>query len=191
MATDAPDFARLAWDDPRWDPPQRRAPRHPVRRRARRLAAVTIALATTAAGATAFARLYDRYHARPGGTPAMVAHRTRLPSCGHYRDRWSMIPPPADYRPPPVEEAADRCLLAAFTDGRPAELTVSGGPDDIGHTARTFLRVVGLRTVDVIWEDIPPHGRIEAAELTGCTVLTYDHGRLDAARCHPNRPTSG
>ena len=217
MAADAPDFARLAWDDPRWDPPPRRGLRRqrrvdrnpdlapptdaqPPRRRARhrrrrarwrRVAAITIALATAAAGATAFARLYDRYHARPGGTPAMVAHRTPLPSCGHYRDKWTMTAPPADYRPTRAEAAADRCLLAAFTDGRPAELTVSGGPDDIGHTARTFFRVVGRRTVDVIWEDIPPHGRVEAAELTGCNALGEVHGLLEAFDCHPAYPSYG
>ena len=69
-----------------------------------------------------------------------------------------MTLPAANYRPGEKVLAANRCLLSSFDDGRPAELIVTGGPDDIGHTGVAFYRVVGRHRLDVIWEDIPPSG---------------------------------
>ena len=100
-----------------------------------------------------------------------------------------MIPPPPSYRPNATVLAANECLHSAFDHGRPAELTVTGGPDDIGHTAKTFYRVVGLRTLEVIWEDIPPSGPIQAAKLSDCSTLTDENGQIGASGCHPSQPT--
>jgi hypothetical protein len=93
--------------------------------------------------------------------------------------------------PPPTTKvvAANTCLSTAFQSGHPAELTVTNGPDDIGHTGKTFYRVVRPHTLDVIWEDIPPSGPIQAAELSDCTTLTVAHGQIGADSCHPTYPT--
>jgi hypothetical protein len=97
---------------------------------------------------------------------------------------------PAARMPPPDGSvlAANRCLSRAFNEGRPAELTVTGGPDDIGHTSRSFFRVVGPNTLEIIWEDIPPHGPIEAARLSDCKALTDVNGQIWAKDCHPTYP---
>ncbi len=135
--------------------------------------------------------LYHRATGHPGGTPAMVAQRQKLPSCGHYRAWWGMVPAAPTYRPSPGVLAANACLRSAFEAGRPAELTVTGGPDDVGHTGKSFYRVVGRHTLEVIWEDIPPNGPIEAASLSDCTTLTDVNGQIGAIDCHPAHPRYG
>jgi hypothetical protein len=118
----------------------------------------------------------------------MVSQRAHLPSCGHYRAWWGMAPASPSYQPSEKIIAANGCLEAAFNDGRPAELAVISGPDDIGHTWKTFYRVVRRHVLEVISEDIPPSGRIQAAKLSDCTTLTDVGGQIGADACHPAGP---
>ena len=102
-----------------------------------------------------------------------------------------MTLPSPTYRPSAAVQAANQCLGSAFSQGQPAELTVSGGPDDVGHRFRSFYRIVGPHTLEVIWEDIPPSGPIQASKLSDCTTLTDINGRIGGDDCHLPFPTSG
>jgi hypothetical protein len=70
-------------------------------------------------------------------------------------------------------------------------LTVDSGPDDIGHTLRSFYRVVRPHTAEVIFEDIPPSGPINADKLSDCPMLTNLNGPIEATNCHPSTPSYG
>ena len=172
------------WGNSKGEPP---GPRRPLRR------VVTALLTVLLIGGIAIGVrwLYHRYAPHPGPAPAMVSQRSKLSSCGHYQAWWGQIPAPPTYRPSAAVLAANRCLTAAFDAGRPAELTVSSGPDDIQHTGKSFYRVVGLRSMEVIWEDIPPSGPIRAAKLSNCKTLTDVNGQIGASDCHPSGPVYG
>jgi hypothetical protein len=70
-------------------------------------------------------------------------------------------------------------------------LTVTAGPDDIAHTFQSFYRVVGRHVLEVIFEDIPPSGPIQASKLSDCTALPDANGQIQAADCHPPYPSYG
>jgi hypothetical protein len=70
-------------------------------------------------------------------------------------------------------------------------LTVDSGPDDIGHTLRSLYRVVRPHTAEVIFEDIPRAGPINADELSDCPTLTNLNGPIEATNCHSSTPSYG
>jgi hypothetical protein len=140
-------------------------------RRGRAVAAVVLVLITT--GAVSAVLLRERGSvAHPGGTPAVVSERVRLTSCGSYKAQ------PVDYRslPPqspttPIQESVDRCLLAAYEDGKPAEILVTTPVDDVGSHSILYYRVRGPGLAELIIEDIPSRGRIDARVVV-CQSLT-------------------
>lgn len=184
MKTQASGSKSMDWDDPRWNSPMPHA-------RLRLSLAILLAVLLVGGLVAGGRWFYDRYAPHHGPTPTMVSHRSKLPSCGHYYVPWSQIPTPISHRPSAAVLQANHCLSAAFYAGRPAELTVSGGPDDIQHTSKTFYRVVGLHRMEIIWEDIPKEGPIQASKLSDCATLTDVNGQIGADNCHPPYPTYG
>lgn len=111
----------------------------------------------------------------PGGTPPLVADRVKLPSCGSYDAQ----PGPPGTPPPttPQQVSVNRCIMTAYQKGRPAEAKVTAPPDDTQAVAVLYFRVLGPHRAQLIVEEVPRIGRIDA-RIVDCAGLTETQGQL-------------
>ena len=136
-----------------------------------------VLLALFAAGAIAAVLIWwvSQPVEHPGGTPPLVAHRAKLPTCGSYNAQ----PGPPGTPPPttPKQTSVNRCIMAAYQEGRPAEARVTNPPDDTQTVLVLYYRVLGDHRAQLIVEEIPKVGRIDA-RVVDCNGLTETQGQL-------------
>ena len=107
--------------------------------------------------------------------PALVTHRSRLSSCGAYKAEDSL--PGTSPTTTPQQGAVDGCILASIRAGRQAEATVTEPPDDTRTVAVLYFRVIAPGRAEVIIEEIPTRGPIEA-RVTPCRTIEVLNGSL-------------
>lgn len=146
-------------------------------RRGQAIGGVLVALLVAGALSALLVWGVSRPAKHPGGTPALVAHRSRLPSCGAYKALPAVPGAPPRAPTTPQQVSVDHCIIAAYQAGRQAEATVAEPPDDTGSVLVLYYRVLGPGDAQVVIEQIPKVGRIEAW-VSSCRSITTVNGDL-------------
>jgi hypothetical protein len=113
-----------------------------------------------------------------GGVSESLESRRPMPSCGAYR------PPPGPGDLPPADSAVRDCFLAAFREGREAEVSVTVDTLE-GDPIVSVYRVLGPDDVELFVDASADKFAAVDVDHQRCTSVAEDGPRLVAVNCSP------
>jgi hypothetical protein len=113
-----------------------------------------------------------------GGVSESLESRRPMPSCGAYR------PPAGPGDLPPEDSAVRDCFLAAFREGREAEVSVTVDTLE-GDPIINIYRVLGANDVELFVDASADKFAAVDVDHQRCTSVAEDGPRLVAVNCSP------